>query len=345
MKKLLEIRWLHHSLFWLVLVTPFALVLGGQEGYSYWQAFRDVMLQTAAYAIMVYINLLVLIPRYLQQRKFGLYFGLLALFLVLTVPLHALADFYSDYNAARRLDGSLTYNSLLFLSFINMAVMISLTTALKFAKKWFMHQQDRQELEREKLQAELKYLKAQINPHFLFNTLNNLYSLTLKKSDQAPEMVLKLSEMMRYMLYHSNERMVPLEKEINYMQHYIDLEKIRQLDKTEISFEIGTDPNGHMIAPLLLIPFLENSFKHGVNTTTQSGYIKVQMDIKDDRLHFFIENSKPPQQDVPKKNGKDHGIGLQNVKRRLDLLYPDMHSLKIEDTTTYYRTELNLKLS
>lgn len=344
MKLLLEKRWLHHVLFWLVLIAPFALVLGGQDGYSYLQAFRDVVLQALAYAIMVYINLLVLVPHYLQRRKFGQYFALLLFCLVLTVPLHALADYYSDYNEVRRLDGTITYAGLLFLSFINMAVMISLTTALKFAKKWFMHQQERQELEREKLQAELKYLKAQINPHFLFNTLNNLYSLTLKKSDQAPEMVLKLSEMMRYMLYHSNERMVPLEKEISYMQHYIALEKIRQLDRTDIVFEINEEPEGQMIAPLLLIPFLENSFKHGVNTTTEAGYIHVKLQVEADRLQFFIENSKPAS-GMAKKNGKDHGIGLQNVKRRLDLLYPEMHSLKIEDTPTYYRTELNLKLS
>lgn len=340
--KLIEKRWLHHLLFWIVLVVPFSLVLGGQPQYSYAQAFRDVILQALAYAIMVYINLQVLIPRYLQQRKFGAYFGLLFVFLALTIPIHSMADYYSDFNASRRMNGTIDYTELLFLSFINMAVMLSLTTALKFAKKWFVHQREHQTLEREKLQAELKYLKAQINPHFLFNTLNNLYSLTLKKSDQAPEMVLKLSEMMRYMLYHSNERKVPIEKEIEYMKNYIDLEKIRQLDKTEIKFEVDEALYGNSIAPLLLIPFLENSFKHGVNNNTEPSWVNIIMKKSCGNMDLVIENSKPTK--VAKLNGKDHGIGLVNVKRRLDLLYPDRYNLKIEDTPTHYRTELNLEL-
>lgn len=341
--KVIENRWLHHILFWVVLVVPFSLVLGGNPQYSYAQAFRDVILQSASYAVMVYINILILIPRYLQQRKFATYFGLLTLFMTLTIPIHSLADYYSDYNAGPRLNGTLVYSKLLFLSFINMAVMISLTTALKFAKKWFVHQREHQALEREKLQAELKYLKAQINPHFLFNTLNNLYSLTLKKSDQAPEMVLKLSEMMRYMLYHSNERKVPIEKEIDYMKNYIDLEKIRQLDRTEIKFEVDEALYGSSIAPLLLIPFLENSFKHGVNNNTESSWVNIIMKKSCGKLDLIIENSKPTKA-VPKHNGKDHGIGLVNVKRRLDLLYPDKYKLDIEDTPTHYRTELNLEL-
>lgn len=339
----LERRWLQHVLFWLVLVTPFVVLLGGDPNYTYWQAFRDVMLQALAYAVLVYINLLVLVPQFLQQRRFGAYLGLLLVCLALTVPLHALAEYFSYQRTPLREAGNLNYWLLLLMSAINMMVMIALTSGLKFAKKWFVHQRETQVLEREKLQAELKFLKAQINPHFLFNTLNNLYSLTLKKSDQAPDMVLKLSEMMRYMLYHSNERIVPLEKEITYMRNYIDLEQMRKLDKAEVSFEVDDDYEGKMIAPLLLIPFLENSFKHGISHNTSPGWVRVKMQIDDNRLNFVIENSKP-KNGHKHINGTDHGVGLKNVKRRLDLLYPDNYTLKIEDTPDHYKTELKLNL-
>lgn len=342
-RKILEQRWLYHVVFWPALVVPFILILGGQENLTYWQAFRDIMLQAMAYAVMVYINLLYLIPEYFQKRKFGQYFALLALFMVLTVPLHALADYYSDLKRVAREMGSITYFDSILGSTINMMVMVGLTTALKFAKKWFTHQQETQELERQRLQAELKYLKAQINPHFLFNTLNNLYSLTLQKSDLAPEMVLKLSDMMRYMLYHSNEKQVSLEKEITYMKYYIDLERIRQTDKTDVRFDINEEPNGQMIAPLLLIPFLENSFKHGVNNNTEAGWVHIDLQIHGNELDFNIANSKP-KSTLPKLNGKDHGIGLQNVRRRLDLLYPKQYSLEIEDEPDHYKTELKLHL-
>ena len=155
-------------------------------------------------------------------------------------------------------------------------------------------------------------------------------------------MVLKLSEMMRYMLYHSNERKVPIEKEIDYMKNYIDLEKIRQLDKTEIKFEVDDALYGNSIAPLLLIPFLENSFKHGVNNNTEPSWVNIIMKRDCGKMDLVIENSKPTK--VAKLNGKDHGIGLVNVKRRLDLLYPNKYDLKIEDTPDHYRTELKLEL-
>jgi LytS/YehU family sensor histidine kinase len=219
--------------------------------------------------------------------------------------------------------------------------MLVLTTALKFAKEWFQHQQEKQMLEREKLQAELQFLKSQINPHFLFNTLNNLYALTLKKSDSAPELVLKLSEMMRYMLYNSNEKMVPMELEINYLKNYIDLEKIRKMESTRITVDIDENVEGKEIAPLLFIPFLENSFKHGVNNNIDAGWIEVKLQIEGDGLSFTVANNKPRN---PKINGKDHGIGLKNVKRRLDLLYPEKHELQIEDTPEFYRTHLKIIL-
>jgi len=338
--KLLRQRWLYHAMFWIVFVVPFIILMGGKPDFSYFQSFVSVSLEAMVYALIVYVNLLVLIPNYLQRRKYGTYFLLLLGCTVLTVPLHSLVD-YTGFYRGQGLDESINYWRLLLLSFINITVMLVLTTALKFGKEWFQHQQEKQQLEKEKLQAELQFLKSQINPHFLFNTLNNLYSLTLKKSDSAPELVLKLSEIMRYMLYNSNDKMVPLEMEVNYLKNYIDLEKIRQVEKTRIKVELEGHINGQMIAPLLFIPFLENSFKHGVNNNIDPGWVDVKLEIESDEVLFTVANNKPRK---PRPDTGSGGIGLKNVKRRLDLLYPDKHELIIEDMPEYYRTQLKISL-
>ncbi len=338
--RLLESRWFLHLLFWSVLVSLFGFVLGNNPDVTYKESFTGVILQAMAYAVMVYLNLLVLIPRYLQARKFTEYLSLLIISLLLTVPLHAAADRLAHNINYPNVEYPYSYWETLLRSSINMLVMLALTTALKFSRKWFKDQQEKQDLEREKLQAELKYLKAQINPHFLFNTLNNLYALTLKKSDDAPEMVLKLSEIMRYMLHDSNERVVTLTAEINYLQNYIGLQQIRQLDRTDIRFTLNQEPNGQLIAPLLLIPFIENSFKHGADGL-QPSWIHIDVKLEGTRLEFKVSNSKP----VKPHNTVSHGIGLENVRSRLELLYPGKHKLTIDDAADYYLTELKLDLS
>ncbi len=340
LNRLLQSRWFFHLLFWVVLVSLFGFVLGNSPDVSYRESFTGVLLQAMAYAVMVYLNLLVLIPRYLQTGKYVQYIVLLLVSLILTVPLHAAADRLAHDINYPDIEYPATYFQTLLSSSINMMVMLALTTALKFSRKWFKDQQEKKVLEREKLQAELKYLKAQINPHFLFNTLNNLYSLTLKKSDDAPEMVLKLSEIMRYMLHDSNERVVPLSAEVSYLKNYIGLQEIRQLDRTDIRFSINQEPNGQLIAPLLLIPFIENSFKHGTSGL-ERGWIHIDLNIEGNRIYFKIDNSKPKQPN----NTVSHGIGLTNVRSRLALLYPDKHTLTIKDADDHYLTELKLELS
>ncbi len=206
---------------------------------------------------------------------------------------------------------------------------------------WINSQTEKQELTNQTLQSELKFLKSQINPHFLFNTLNSLYALTLKKSDLAPEIVLKLSEMMRYMLYECNEKSVSLEKEVNYLINYLDLEKLRHGKKINISYKQSGEIKNQQIAPLLFIPFIENCFKHGVSNQIASAFVNINVDVENDKVSVTIENSKHAV--MPgvhtKKSG---GIGLVNVKRRLDLLYPDNYSLEVSDSPTTYKVELKL---
>jgi LytS/YehU family sensor histidine kinase len=218
------------------------------------------------------------------------------------------------------------------------------STVIKIISDWQRHQRDRKDLETQRMQSEIKFLKSQINPHFLFNTLNSLYALTLKKSDKAPEIVIKLSEMMRYMLYECNERRVPLQKEVNYIENYLAMEKLRQSGQADIQFKVEGQITDQTIAPLIFIPFLENSFKHGLNHHISEGYVHVVMKVLDEKLLLRIINSKPNHAILPSER-QNGGIGLANVQRRLSLLYPNQYKLDIEDSDAAHIVELSLDLS
>jgi two-component system, LytTR family, sensor kinase len=194
------------------------------------------------------------------------------------------------------------------------------------------------------LRSELDFLRTQINPHFLFNTLNSLYALTLKKSDDAPEIVIKLSDMMRYMLYESNEERVSLAKEVEYMRHYVDLELLRFGKKADINFEIVGEIKNQIIAPLLFQTFLENAFKHGLANAIERGYVNFHLSINDNLLHLDLQNSKPPTLPKAENAPKSGGIGLVNVRRRLDLLYKNQYELLIKDKKEAYLVHLTIQL-
>lgn len=211
---------------------------------------------------------------------------------------------------------------------------------LRFAKDWFELDAKRKEIEREKLVAELNFLKAQINPHFLFNTLNNLYYLAYSKSDNTTEVIDKLSKMMRYMIYDSNHAKVLLSKEIEYMQNYVSLERLRLNNETPVEFEVKGDPGDNKIAPLIFIAFLENAFKHGVSNTQKQCWVHVSIVISGKSCIYTVENSKIPNQNSESKSG----IGLANIKRRLELSYPDSYELSVQDLSDKYAVQLTLNL-
>ena len=219
-----------------------------------------------------------------------------------------------------------------------LAIPIFMGFAFNFAEEWFINRGEKQALINEKNTTELAFLKSQLNPHFLFNTLNNIYSLTFQKSEKAPEAVLKLSEMMRYMLYESNETKVDLTKEVQYLQNFIDLQKMRYHGDTFIEFNIQGDINSKQIAPLLLIPFVENAFKHGEVSDSHNPLI-INLLVSNNNLHFSVNNHK-------KSQNKDEvgGVGLENMQRRLALLYPENYGLEIKDEKDSYYCELNLML-
>ncbi|MEL1245623.1 sensor histidine kinase [Flavobacterium sp. DGU11] len=196
-------------------------------------------------------------------------------------------------------------------------------------------------MQSEKLKTEVSYLKAQINPHFLFNTLNSLYALALEKSDAAPEAILKLSAMMRYVVTESSHDSVPLENEIGYVKNYISLQQLRMDGGTPFSFIITGDPVGKRISPMLLIPFIENAFKYGLNSEEDS-FIAIAIDITDSELILSVKNNKVAIA-IPAEEKSEHGI--ENTKQRLEYLYPQKHNLAIFDTISSFEVKLTLNLA
>jgi len=338
--RLLNRRAVYHTLFWMVL---FGVMFGTgyQQGEGFWFTLSNELIWLLFFAVLVYFNLYYLIPNYLARHAF-LYFGLLLVSCALVTPIVVLTLYLKFYDRPLFRAGLIESQGSIFLG--NFLVML-LSTALRVIMDWWRYQNEKQVLLTQTIQSELRFLKSQINPHFLFNTLNNLYALTLKKSDQAPEIVLKLSEIMRYMLYECNERRVLLTKEIQYIQNYLDLEKLRQPKEADIRFTTEGLISDQMVAPLLFVPFLENSFKHGLNHHLQGGgFVRLNLRVQGEDLEFSIENSKAenlPRQDHPRSGG----IGLANVRQRLKILYPENHTLLVEDEPHRFVVTLMLKLT
>ena len=329
-----------HASFWLLLYC--FLVLIDKWQYPTWFIMVRHLIDLSFYIIIVYVNILYLIPNYLLRKKAIIYLVALFIFVALLSPIHVFSLLMLFKQSPD--DAEYILNNKEIITLINLFVGLA-STLYKILSDWLIHQNEKMALESQNLQSELKFLKSQINPHFFFNTLNNLYALTLKKSDLAPEIVLRLSEMMRYMLYESNEKMVLLENEIKYVKNYLELEKLRQGDRFDIQFKLDGNANEKKIAPLLFIPFLENSFKHGLDNQIKSGFVNIDLRIKGEDLHLTIENSKPPSIPAKKQEKKSGGIGLENVKRRLKLLYPNRHKLEIREKPHSFRVFLNLKLN
>ena len=217
-----------------------------------------------------------------------------------------------------------------------MIFLIGLTTT----SRWFSLSRRAQQLESEKLKAELSYLRSQINPHFFFNTLNNLYGLALKNSKKTPEVVLMLSELMSYIIYEADKEIVPLSKEIEQIERYIALEQVRYENRFTIELDVSGDVDLFTIPPLILLPFVENSFKHGVNKSSTGGWIAIKIEVEDDQLKFKIENETYTQPSDKSRNG---GLGIENVKKRLNLLFPENHILEYGMSDNRFIVDLTLK--
>ncbi len=291
------------------------------------------------YAAIVYFNLNYLFPEFLTKKRVGLYVVLFVLAAAIMTPLRSLVIYWIYVRNPLDADGLLAQQWAIFMSHLAAGAG---STMLKIASDWTRNNRERQQLEAQTLQSELRFLRTQINPHFLFNTLNSLYALTLKKSDRAPETVLKLSEMMRYMLYESNARSVPLISEVDYLRNYLDLERLRHGEGADIRFEVDGDVDDQEIAPMVLVTFVENAFKHGLGKVLQAGFVHIVLLVERQEVRFHIENAKPSELIA---NDEPGGIGLVNVERRLDLLYPGQHELHTLITDDTYAVDLYLDLT
>jgi len=310
------------------------------RGYDWERLLTSTSVQLLFTITIAYLNYFFIWPRFLKSKnllryllEFGVMIGGL---LTMRVYLQRyLADGYSH-----RVE--YFYSSFFIVQMVAITLLIVLFVGmLRFAVEWFELESKRREVENEKLMAELNFLKAQINPHFLFNTLNNLYYLAYTKSDNTTEVIAKLSQMMRYMIYDSNHNQVLLSKEIEYMQNYISLERLRLNDQIPIKFEVIGNADNLRIAPLVLITFLENAFKHGVSGNDAKAWVNVKIQLDGKQCIYTVENSKPEAANQHEKSG----IGLQNVKRRLDLSYPQQYKLITEDKKDVYFVQVTLTLS
>jgi sensor histidine kinase YesM len=218
-------------------------------------------------------------------------------------------------------------------------LVLTVSTCMKVIQQWLHTEKKNEEVEKEKLVTELSFLKSQINPHFLFNTLNNIYSLALVKSDATAGAVLKLSSIMRYVLNETKHDWVPLEKEILFINNYIDLQKVRLTDKMTIQFNVTGDVEGQQIAPLILMPLIENAFKYGVSTK-QPSEIVMNLNVDDKGINFSAKNSIHRGEN---NNNNNTSIGLQNTRRRLELLYPEKHVLSIKEEKNEFIVNLILR--
>jgi len=195
-------------------------------------------------------------------------------------------------------------------------------------------------LVKDKLETELKFLKNQINPHFLFNTLNNIYALARKKSDKTPEVVVRLSKLLRFMLYESAKEAIPIEEELRILDDYVQLEKIRHSNRLDICFHKEIDNYNQPIAPLILLPFIENAFKHGINETIDETSIEIKVELKEGQLAFYVKNSHDREEGKPVSDN----IGLKNVRRQLELMYSDF-SLTTNNQTQTFIVDLHINLN
>ncbi len=356
-RKILTI--LFHILLWSGFIfLPFLLFDMPED-----KAFPQYRIFTLALVIFFfYLNYFVLIPKLLARKKFLAFSlviiaGLLFTFFISHAYFHYLEGnrpgFFSGYNKMMKMrsKGKGRGNRMMFeharmmreqrnkeatTSAVFIAMLLS--TTIRIAQEWFKNEKQKQEMEKEKLASELSFLKSQVNPHFLFNTLNGIYSLANRKSDKTPGAIVKLSEIMRHMLYESGKETGSLDKEIEYINNYIDLQKLRLPVDANVSFVVKGDTTGKEIKPLLLIPFFENAFKHGVDA--DGADIRAELIVSEKELKLKVVNR------ISKSQKKDDssGIGLVNIKKQLEYLYPYAHSLTIEEKDGLFNVLLTLKM-
>jgi len=346
---------LFHSIIW----TFFILTSLIQFYESPFNLNNDFYVQWITGIVLFYLNYFYLVPVLLLEKKYWLYFSfvfaLILLFMIIRINY-----FFPDFKQARphhmmrppedlklmfkgrRVHAIMATREPIFFKIgpsLFYILIITISAIIRTLSEFYNNQQNKLIAETHRTNTELIYLRKQTNPHFLFNSLNSIYSLAHKKSDLVPDAIVTLSELMRYMLYETDNKTVALEKEVNYIQNYIELQKLRLNNIEDIFVNVHGDTRNKFIEPLLLISFVENAFKYGTDYKG-AAHVKIKIFISENNLDFWIENTI----ESYVKDPENSGIGLANIQNRLDLLYPDAHELTITQDNEFYRVHLNLKL-
>ncbi len=339
----------YHIMWWTVTIGSIAAVFHSIffSAYSIKFLFYVIFEATG-----VYFNLYYLMPKFLYKEKYVAYvFGVLLTIIgtaVLIVPGYYTSAWLSG-NSFEVLYGKKPSDFMFFLQINTLpsaAAAMTLGMSVKLTKNWIQTKKHQQSLEKEKMETELKFLKSQFNPHFLFNSINSIFVLIHKNPDMASESLAKFSDLLRYQLYECNEAEIPLSQELNYIENFIELEKLRQENNVELTIELPQEcaDNRH-VAPFILMPFIENAFKHVSKRTDGSNKISMHLHFNKNELVFSISNSVSAQYNSSGEPMQYQGIGLKNVRRRLDLIYPDKHELIIEQTGETFSVSLRLGFS
>lgn len=327
-----------HLLFWAVYIAGWSL-----RELVYHDDYIDLLLTnlffSLFYAPFVYLHYYLLVPRLLLRGQAWLYVVLTILTIIATavISTHFLAAVFTYIFVVPEFAQWLITLAGRLISISELILLLSIAVALFFMEKWYQKDRYAKELEKQNLEAELNLLKTQINPHFVFNTLNTIYHLMGRDTEQARAVLMKFSDSLSHQLYDTDKDRIPLEKEVEYLRNYIAIQKVRSGDALELEEQWSDEIEGKYIAPMLLMPLVENAFKHG--KTSQTYQVKIHLSIQDSFLHFTTENTVGAKSDI--RNG---GLGLANLQRRLALMYPDRHTLETAKRDDIYRAELTIKL-
>ena len=327
-------EFLIHLSIWIgIIIISSLVVLLVRDNLLYDKYYKFVF-----YIIFFYINYIFLVPRLLLKKK-SLYYFISAVMLLL-VSIVILPEIFPPMRIIKSLPEKEIPFFLLYIRKASALLILLISgTIIRIYTEWDKNEKGRKEIESQKVVAELQFLKNQLNPHFLFNSLNSIYSLTSKKSNDAPEAIITLSELLRYMIYRTNEDFVKLDNELNYIQNYLILQRLRIANNENVTLNIHGNITNQKIRPLLLISFIENAFKHG---TDFKGNTMVDIDIYIDKNEFkfncinLIGSTK--------KEDNNSGIGLKNTKDRLELLYPDKYKLTVIEEGNMFKLNLTLNL-
>lgn len=329
-------RWWQHLIFWGVALTILLNIFKSSGSIEKIDVIYTLIFSVPLAAV-VYLNLYLNIPRLLRKEKYFFFVGAFLILLVLgAVFLYELFDSWID----------LVLPSYYFISYYSVPVLmlytgsfLLLSSLLKLSKGWFKLMK----LERMNATQQLQSLQSQINPHFLLNSLQTIYALSLEKSDRTPDVILQLSEVLKYNLYDTDQSAIKLEKELGMISDYVDMYRHRVDPKlVEIKLEVKGDPGEENIAPMLLIPFIENAFKHGLRGDPGHAFIHIDLCIADGEVIFEVANNYGTSEEVDLE--ETQGIGIENTRQRLELLYPGKFQLRIEDLSTTFKVRLNLEI-